>query len=127
MNDIELVRMIEKHVALLAKRPGMFVSETTLQNVAIHLNGYFQAILDTHKINFIHLWQYRIALKYDIWGTAWSWEGTIRNSVETDDEAIQLLPLLFSEFITEYIEDGASAIEKAHEQHFFSRTTANED
>ncbi len=121
MNDIELARTIEEHVALLAKRPGMFVSKITFQNVAIHLSGYFQAILDTHKINFLHLWHYWVALKYDIWGPAWSWEGTIRNSVESDDEAVKLLPLLFSEFITEYIEAGASAIEKAHEQHFFSR------
>jgi hypothetical protein len=119
MTDKYLANKFSQHVTLLVKRPGMFVKHTSLETIEIHINAYLLSILDTHEVNLLASWSYWIAMKFNIWSTAWSWGDTIKMSEQSDNNTIFILSELAAEFTSEFIRVGTKGIEEAHKQQFF--------
>lgn len=115
--------IVEKHIHFLAKRPGMYVSEVTFENVATHLEGYFMGLMALTDTKLFSSWRYWVAMKYGIWDCAWSWSRTIRSQTQNEEEAIKLLPILFDEFLQKYIKSSDNEIEGEHENFNYKSVT----
>jgi hypothetical protein len=123
MNENTAV-LISKHIEILAKRPGMFIeSDIHMANIAIHFEGYIQALFDTNKIQERHIWLYWVSLKFKLFSTKWSWEKMIVNSCGSEKESIEILPKLISEFLSEIKESGEKGIINAYDNHCAKNNT----
>ncbi len=105
---------ISKHVGLLAKRPGMFVLEISISNIAIHLDGYFQALFDSKLIRVRNSWSYWVSLRYKKWAPLWSWETILSDAIGSESDVLIALPELISEYLADAIGNGEEAIEQLY-------------
>lgn len=101
----------------------MYVEEISFKSVATHLEGYFVGLMSLTDTKMFSSWRYWVAMKYGIWDCAWSWSRTIRSSVDTDDEAIAMLPILFKEFIEKYRTSSDLKIEEEHMSFNYRKNT----
>ena len=115
----DVAEVIMKHVEILSKRPGMFIHDVTFANVAIHLDGYFQALFDTKQIEIRNSWPYWVSLKCKKWGPRWSWEEVLLNQYDSESIALQELPNLIMDYLKDAQNDGERSIEDMHSREYY--------
>jgi hypothetical protein len=91
----------------IARRPAMYVGNTSLRSIGHYLAGYCHALdeaaISTTTFRGFTIW---LSERFLIFHSAWHWTRILLHTYQTDEAAIEALPDLFAEYLR--TKDGKS-------------------
>ena len=96
----------------ICKRPALYVGHTSIRSVSQYLSGYCHALRDAgYPEPPLMGWQRWVEKRFLIHHPAWHWSRILVHEYGSDEDALRVMPGLYSEFESEYAEVGMEGIE----------------
>jgi hypothetical protein len=99
----------------IAKRPALYVGRCSLHAVSDYLSGYDHALADLGQpVTPLAGWVRWVESRFLISHPAWHWTRILLHVLGTDRAAIEALPTLYREFLSDRAALGVEGIETEH-------------